>query len=255
MTPDTIQQALQTISQGDISLHGLVTWGSNYTFLGDVCIAGVETPVIYKPRRGERPLWDFPTGTLCDRERAAFVVSEFLGWHIVPPTVLRDGPHGVGSVQLFIPHDPNIHYFSIEGDVRFRSQLQRIVLFDYITNNADRKAGHVLIEYADDDDAAAANVLSERLWAIDHGICFHAEYKLRSVIWEYAGDPIEAELIDDLTRLRDDLRSDRSRLRDALQTHLLTEEIVAMQRRVQRLLKQAHYPQPGPGRPYPWPMV
>ena len=162
---------------------GLMPWGSNYTFL--MQITNPQTKdlpeddredllAVYKPRRGESPLWDFPNGTLCLREYAAGLVADALGWRIVPPTVLRDGENGFGSVQLFIENDPDQHYFTFKDDPDCRDQLQRICVFDLITNNADRKSGHCLRD------------MSGHVWAIDHGICFNADYKLRTVIWDFA---------------------------------------------------------------------
>ena len=139
-------EILQILQSGSIEIEGLLPWSSNYAFLVRVCDQDVELPAVYKPSRGERPLWDFPEGTLSFRERAAFLVSEALGWHLVPPTVLRDGKHGTGSVQLFIKHDPEQHYFSFEGQDLFRDPLQKMVLLDVIINNADRKGGHVIVE-------------------------------------------------------------------------------------------------------------
>ena len=234
-------QTLDLMQNGDMRVEGRLAWGSNYTLLGYACANDVEMPVVYKPRRGERPLWDFPTGTLCSRERAAYLVSEAAGWDVVPPTVLREGPYGWGSVQKFVEHDPDIHYFSIQGDERFFEQLRQIVLFDWITNNADRKGGHVLVDSAD------------RLWAIDHGICFNVEYKLRSVIWEFAGEEFSAEITQSLSTLQTNLNSPPyvSEFQDLLNK----EEIDIMQRRLRLLLDAGVYPEPGPGRHYPWPPV
>ena len=234
-------QTLETLREGELQLEGLISWGSNYTFLGRVCEGEREVTVIYKPKKGERPLWDFAPGTLCLRERAAYVVSEALGWRMVPPTILRDGPQGWGSVQLFVDHDPDRHYFTFEG--RYQTQLQRIVLFDLIANNADRKGGHVLIDDAD------------RLWSFDHGICFHSDYKVRSVIWEFAGTPIPEALLEDLRCFLDTLDDAASETTAALSELLDRHELEAMRQRLRRLLKDKRFPKPGPGRHYPWPPV
>lgn len=234
-------QTLETLRQGDLQLEGLISWGSNYTFLGRVCEGEREVMVIYKPQKGERPLWDFAPGTLCLRERAAYIVSESLGWHVVPPTVLRDGPHGWGSVQLFVDHDPDRHYFTFEG--RYQFQLQRIVLFDMLVNNADRKGGHVLI---DDED---------RLWSIDHGICFHSDYKLRSVIWEFAGRAIPDSLLQDLDSLQTRLDDPACDVTVTLNELLRPRELQALRQRLHKLLAEKKFPKPGPGRHYPWPPV
>lgn len=241
MAEFTTEEALELLEEGTLELEGLISWGSNYTFLGRVCRQGPELAVIYKPRKGERPLWDFPAGTLCLRERAAFLVSEALGWNLVPPTVLRDGPHGWGSVQQFIEHDPDVHYFSFQG--QYPAQLQKIVLFDLLVNNADRKGGHVLLDN------------HQHLWSIDHGICFHAEYKLRSVIWEFAGMPVPADQLAALQRLRQKLREGRNPAIRQLKELLSEREMDALQQRLQRLLNQPTFPHPGPGRHYPWPPV
>lgn len=194
---------------------------------------------IYKPRRGERPLWDFPDGTLCQREVAAYVVSEALKWHIVPPTVLRGGPQGVGMVQAFIEHDPDRHYFTFGR--QHRPQLQMIALFDFIVNNADRKGGHCLLD-------SVGNI-----WAIDHGICFHTQPKLRTVIWDFADQRIPAELLGDLTAVLDN--PGRQAMSQSLRELLSQAEIAATFKRIENLVRARKYPEPGPGRQYPWPPI
>ncbi|MGB1250885.1 MAG: SCO1664 family protein [Candidatus Promineifilaceae bacterium] len=236
-----LTQATEILTNGEMRVEGRLAWGSNYTMLAYACIDDQEVPLVYKPQRGERPLWDFPVGTLCNRERAAYVVAKGCSWDFVPPTVLRDGPYGMGSAQLFIEHDPEEHFFTFQGQAAFDSQLQPIVLFDWMINNADRKGGHVLLD-ADD-----------RIWAIDHGICFHTEHKLRSVIWEYAGKPISAELLANLTRFEANLTN--SPIANELATLLSSEEIDALHRRTSFLLQSTIFPEPGPGRHYPWPPV
>ena len=236
-----ILQAIDILTNGEMRVEGRLAWGSNYTMLAYTCLGDEEVAVVYKPQRGERPLWDFPTGTLCQRECAAYVVTEACGWDFVPPTVMRDGPYGKGSVQLFIEHDPEEHYFTFQGDSQFDAQLRPMVLFDWIINNADRKGGHVLL---DSDN---------RLWAIDHGICFHPEYKLRSVIWEFAGQPISAELLANLAQFEANLT--KSPIAEELHTLLSSVEVDALHRRTTALLQSAIFPEPGPGRHYPWPPV
>lgn len=227
----------------------MLSWSSNYAFLARVCDEPLELGAVYKPERGERPLWDFPQGTLCRREQAAFIVSEAIGWHIIPPTVLRDAQHGPGSVQLFIDHDPERHYFTIEGDETLRPQLQRIVLLDILINNADRKAGHVLIQQDKEAGEPA------RLWGIDHGICFHVDPKLRTVIWEFGGTAIPIELRREMETFRERLGDESSELNAELTKLLSPNEIEALQRRLDRLISRATFPQPGAGRHYPWPPV
>lgn len=251
---------LQLLQVGTLDLKGVLPWSSNYSFLVNICPNTAvwealphlqkhtlpEARAVYKPRRGERPLWDFTQGTLCQRERAAFLISHALGWNLIPPTVLRDGEHGTGSVQLFIPHDPEAHYFTFEGDALFKEALQKTVLLDIIINNADRKAGHVLLENRGGTD---------RLWLIDHGICFHTEYKLRTVIWEFAGEPIPPELLAQLAALSDKLATDAAGIRTELLTLLSQFEVEALQKRIRRTVERGTFISPGPGRHYPWPPV
>lgn len=222
-----------------VEARGLLPWSSNYTFLMSISDAESTAMAIYKPRRGERPLWDFPDGTLCQREVAAYVVSEALKWHIVPPTVLRDGPHGVGSVQLFVDHDPEQNYFTFHP--RYRPQLMRIALFDHLVNNADRKGGHCLLDSHD------------HIWAIDHGICFHTQAKLRTVIWDFAGEPITSDLLEAMANLCD--RVTEPEFMRSLGSLLSRAEIDALARRAEQLVEGRTYPHPGPGRNYPWPPV
>ena len=251
---------LQLLQVGTLDVKGVLPWSSNYSFLVDICPntavwealphlsqnALTEVRAVYKPRRGERPLWDFAQGTLCQRERAAFLVSYALGWDLIPPTVLREGEHGTGSVQLFISHDPEIHYFTFEGEPLYREALQKTVLLDTIINNADRKAGHVLVEEQDKAD---------RLWLIDHGICFHTEHKLRTVIWEFAGAPISPALLADLETFGNELATNEAGIRTELQMLLSQAEMKALQKRLRRVLNQGTFISPGPGRHYPWPPV
>lgn len=242
---------LEVLETGTVEIEGLLPWSSNYAFLVRVCRESVELGAVYKPRRGERPLWDFPQGTLCRREQAAFLVSEALGWHLVPPTVLRDAQHGPGTIQLFIDHDPERHYFTFEGDPTFRTQLQRMALLDILINNADRKAGHVLIQTDTEDEPGSAG----QLWGIDHGICFHTDPKLRTVIWEFAGTPIPERLRDDLTAFGGRLDDEASPIKDGLRSLLTPEEVGALRRRLTRLVAKGIFPEPGAGRHYPWPPV
>lgn len=236
------ERILAVLKHGEILAETgeLLPWGSNYTFVIVVRDHEYTLEAIYKPRRGERPLWDFPNGTLCQREVAAFLVSEALGWGIVPPTTLRDGPHGIGMYQMRLDADPNKNYFTL--DAEFRPQLQRFALFDHIINNADRKGGHCLVTG------------DNKLWAIDHGICFNIYPKLRTVIWDYAGQAIPANLLEDLRMLCGKLAGDAG-LNPELGVFLSEREIGALLQRVESLLEQESYPEPGPGRNYPWPPV
>ena len=236
------------IAAGDLEVLGLLPNASNYTFLvraaRDGTLHGEDDragPVlaVYKPRRGEIPLWDFSEGTLCRREVAAYVVARALGWPNVPPTILRDGPEGVGSVQAFIEFDPGEHYFTLAE--RFPDAFRRVALFDVIVNNADRKGGHTLLG------------TDGRIWVIDHGVCFHEEPKLRTVIWEHMGEPVPPELVADVERLRE--RLDAPPLREDLLALLDETELDAMSRRVARMLAEPVYPSPQGERPFPWPPV
>lgn len=240
MPNDAFMAILELLERGELTSEGVLPWSSNYTFLMRVCDANQEIQAVYKPRRGERPLWDFPAGTLCSRERAAFVVSQALGWELVPPTVMRRGPHGIGSLQWFVPHDPQQHYFTFEG--QFPDQVQRLALFDVLINNADRKSGHVLLDEND------------HLWGIDHGVCFHTDYKLRSVIWEYAGAAISPVLLAELAAFQQALASSAS-LQAELLSLLNPGEVQAIGERLAGLLQSGKFPVPGPGRHYPWPLV
>jgi hypothetical protein len=242
--PISIDQLLDLLANGEIVQQGLLPWGSNYTFLISVSQGDLQTAAIYKPREGERPLWDFPEGTLCQREVAAFVVSQALDWFVVPPTILRNGPHGVGMVQFYIQCDPNEHYFTLKEDERFTEQFKRIALFDLLINNADRKSGHCL---RDADD---------HIWAIDHGVAFSVEPKLRTVIWDFAGDDVPIELRDDLRQFRARLDRPGDATAKALAALLDKREINALKRRTDQLIQSGCYPRPLPGyRQIPWPPV
>jgi hypothetical protein len=242
-------EILELLQEGKLEVEGHLPWSSNYTFLARVSSARATAMAVYKPSRGERPLWDFAQGSLYRRERAAFLVSEALGWELVPPTITRKGPHGPGSLQAFVEHDPECHYFTIEGNELFRRQLQQIVLLDVVINNADRKGGHILVEQDDSQPGFG------RLWAIDHGVCFHANYKLRTVVWEFAGERIPTALIADLARLTLTLEDGDSKLSRSLGELLTATEADACLRRIRRLVESGRFSKPGPGRHYPWPPV
>lgn len=235
---------LALLAQGELNLIGLMPWSSNYTFLGQIGDGENSVQVIYKPIRGERPLWDFQRGTLAKREAAAYTVCRALGWHFVPPTVLRGGPHGRGSVQLFVDVDQDAHYFTFRDQPAFRRSLQALCLFDIITNNADRKGGHCL-------RAGDSCII-----AIDQGLCFHVEPKLRTVIWDFAGEPLPTDLAEDLQRLGMALERSEDQTAEALSALLSKGEIVALERRIAVLLAEGRFPDPPEDRrPYPWPLV
>lgn len=224
---------------GELELLGLLPNSSNYTFLARATAGDDQVLAVYKPRRGEMPLWDFHEGTLCRREVAAYVVARELGWPNVPPTVLREGPEGLGSTQLFVEFDPSQHYFTLEGT--HAAEFRRVALFDMVVNNADRKGGHCLLG------------LDGTIWVVDHGVCFNEEPKLRTVIWEHGGERIPAELLDDVRALRE--RLGPGALRAELDELLSADELIALDERIDSVLAGGLFPEPGPGRPYPWPPV
>ncbi len=218
---------------------GLIPWGSNYTFLA-LLDAAQEAPMlgVYKPRRGEAPLWDFPDGTLYKRERAAFVLSEALGWQLVPPTVIRDGPNGVGTMQLYIHHQrEDADYFALRE--AHQDDVQKLALFDLIANNTDRKAGHCLRG----EDG--------HIWGIDHGLTFHADPKLRTVIWDFGGTPIPKPLLRDMRRIARELEQ-QAGVATCLRELLFPEEMQALQRRITYLLRQPEFPSLHSRRAVPW---
>lgn len=223
------------LAQAEMEVLGLLPYASNATLLARLSLGEVESLAVYKPRRGERPLWDFPSGTLCLREYAAWLVSEDLGWDIVPPTVLREGPAGFGAVQLFVEEDG-------ETDVRMLPQtngdeLQKMALFDVIVNNTDRKAGHLIVD------------TRRKLWGVDHGICFSDEPKLRTVVWVYESEDIPADLLDDVERFARNGAGASS-----LGELLSAAELEALCERTTEVLRTKRYPAPDPyGRHIPWP--
>ena len=229
----------RVLGTGELEVLGLLPNASNHTFLARVKSTEEELLAVYKPRRGETPLWDFPEGTLCAREVAAYVVSRALGWPNVPATVLRDGPYGVGSVQRFVPHDPEEHYFTLAG--RFPEEFRRVAAFDLVVNNADRKSGHCLLG----EDG--------RVFLVDHGVCFSDEPKLRTVIWDFIGDPIEEGTRADVRRLAGELRG--GKVRDELTNLLAPMELAALEERADAVAAADRFPEPGPDRPFPWPPI
>ena len=240
--PD-FNRILMALQNGELILQGQFISGSNSTFLGQVQHEELTLPVVYKPVRGETPLWDFPVGSLARREVAAFILSQALGWELVPPTVLRKrGPLGKGSVQWFVDHDPERHYFNFTAADKER--LRSTVLFDLLINNADRKGGHILLDE------------TSHLWLIDHGVCFHVEDKLRTVVWDFAGRTIPAELLADVARVVDTLQDQASALTNDLTPLLRVSELRALARRGRKLIEQAVFPPPPANRrSFPWPPV
>lgn len=225
--PDPAERS-RLLCEGEIVAYELVPWGSNYTFLaalGDK--DGTPRDIaIYKPRQGEAPLWDFPDGTLYRREYAAYLLSVWLGWEMVPETIIRDGPYGVGTLQMYIESEENAHYFTLRET--HRADMQRMALFDVITNNADRKAGHML------------KGLDGKIYGIDHGLTFNAQPKLRTVIWDFIGESLPDNLLTDLTRFYDTAAV--AALRAQFAPLLDRGEIDRLLKRVERLLQLGVYP-------------
>ncbi len=220
---------------GEITAYEVVPWGSNYTFLAALADKEGEARMIgiYKPRQGEAPLWDFPEGTLYQREYAAYRLSVWLGWDLIPETVIReDGPYGVGTLQLYVEPEDETHYFSLRdahGD-----DLKRMALFDLLVNNADRKGGHLF------------KGKDGKVYGIDHGLTFNTQPKLRTVIWDYTGQPIPDALLHDLESRFNDPEAVET-LRAELDPLLSKAEIDRFFNRVGRVLRKPAYPGFGPG--------
>lgn len=241
-TPKThaIDDICNLLLQGNIVKCGLIPWGSNYTFLTTMDVSQPHLLLgVYKPRQGEAPLWDFPDGTLYKRERAAFLLSEALGWRLVPPTVIRQGPDGVGTMQLYMHHEQaDADYFALRE--QHLDAVQRLAVFDLISNNTDRKAAHCLR----DDEG--------HVWGIDHGLTFHVQPKLRTVIWDFGDQPIPALLLKDIKRVCQELEKHRG-IASELNDLLFSEEIEALLHRMRAVLKQPIFPCLQTRRGVPWP--
>jgi uncharacterized repeat protein (TIGR03843 family) len=258
--------ALQLLRHGELELEGRLVDASNTTLRAIITLDGLTARCVYKPVRGERPLWDFPDGTLAGREVSAFLVSQATGWGLVPPTVLRDGPLGPGACQLwidevedapslvgFVPaYEVPPGWFAVanarddNGDAFALAhaddpRLARLAVLDTIINNADRKGGHVLLGPGD------------RVYGVDHGVSFHVENKLRTVLWGWTGKPLPAEALEILATLTARLDGD---LGEALEAHLTVSEVQHVRLRVRRLARRATYPKPPQDWPaVPWPPV
>ncbi len=234
--------ALSRLCTDEVELVGRMPWSSNATFLVELNRPGSDPSepgrkAVYKPVRGERPLWDFPPG-LYKREVAAYLLAEDLGWDLVPPTVVRaDAPLGVGSVQLFIDADFSQHYFTLLEHEANHLQLQRICAFDLLVNNTDRKSGHCLI----DGDG--------HIWGIDNGLSFAIEFKVRTVIWDFADEPVPSDLLEDVSALLD------RKLPVGLEELLDPFERDAIRARARALVADGCFPVDPTGRRYPWPLV
>ncbi len=217
--------------------------GSNYVYLLTLRDASAgDGYAVYKPKHGEAPLSDFPEGTLYKREYASYLVSEALGWGLVPPTIIRQAAlqPGVGALQLFIVHDPAQHYFTLRQD--HAEEMKRVAVFDWLTNNADRKGGHCLL------------APDHRIWCIDQGLTFHEDDKLRTVIWDFQGQPVPARLAGEVAEFGNQLREDEN-LHSQLMELISEAEFAALARRAEIIGRNGIFPQPPVSRPYPWPMI
>lgn len=239
LASEAIPDPVAFLMNAEPEIEGRMPWSSNATFLATLRCDGPDGPIaqraIYKPVRGERPLWDFEPG-LHKRERAAYLLSERLGVGAVPPTVIRDGPLGEGSFQWFVDADHSEHYFTIyERFEHLHDQCRAIAVLDILANNTDRKSGHCLLA-------------NDRVWAIDNGLCFSSPYKLRTVIWEFAGESIDDALLDLVAPMVERIPVEIAALLD-------DDEIEAMQRRAIALVTERRLPDEGGDHRYPWPIV
>jgi uncharacterized repeat protein (TIGR03843 family) len=235
----TIAGSVDVLRDGDMAIEGRMPWSSNATFLVTLSIGDESVKAIYKPHKGERPLWDFPSG-LYQREVAMYELAAFLGWDVIPRTVRRAGEFGIGSVQQFVDANFEQHYFTIAQDKpEALPAIRTLTVLDLLANNADRKSGHVLIE----DDG--------HIWGIDHGLCFHEEFKLRTVLWDFAGDRIPKSIQPDVERLADCAAGSLGLLDELLDG----AEIEMLLRRARKVLKKPTFPAPHSDYAYPWPMV
>jgi uncharacterized repeat protein (TIGR03843 family) len=258
-----VTTALTVLRHGDIDVEGRLVDASNATLFCAVAHSGVEARCVYKPVAGERPLWDFPNGSLAGREVAAYAVSEAAGWGVVPPTVLRDGPFGPGMVQLWVETDTDVDLVDVVAPGRVPAgwlhvldalgsggrpvvlahaddaRLRRMAVLDVVINNADRKGGHVL------------PLPDGTVHGVDHGVTFHLEPKLRTVLWGWAGEPLREDEMETLARLGERLEGD---LGTELGSLLTRREVRETHRRIDRLVADGHLPLPGDGWPaIPWP--
>ncbi|MBI2855658.1 MAG: SCO1664 family protein [Chloroflexi bacterium] len=236
----TNSELSEFLLRGAINNPRLIPTGSNHAFLVTVGDGLRSCRAVYKPRTGERPLWDFPSGTLYKREYVAYLVATALGWDIVPVTVIREGPYGVGSLQMFVDADPRSNYFTLREECL--EELEQVALFDCLSNNADRKASHCF------------KGRDGRLWCIDHGLTFHAQPKLRTVIWDFAEKPISPGLLPQVSALLEMLSSSSGTVQ-AISPLLAPEEVEALRLRLDGLLTSGHFPAHDPYRrnvPWPW---
>ena len=227
---------LEILLRGEIAIVMRMPYSSNATYLVSVTLDDKSVQAIYKPMRGEKPLWDFEPG-LHRREVAAYRLSQAMGLHCVPITILRDGPSGEGSLQLLIESNPDEHYFTIfEQRQDLHDQFRAMCAFDIVANNTDRKSGHVLVDK------------NSHVWGIDHGVCFSEDFKLRTVIWEFGGEDIAPQLLEKIKPLIETVPLE-------VATLLSTQEVVAISERAKWLVEGARFPVDPSGRHYPWPLV
>ncbi len=238
LQPEQIEDLLLRgeVEEGDLVLHG-----SNYTFVVRLRAGEFGFYAVYKPASGERPLWDFPYGTLHKRERCTFLVSQALGWGLVPPTVIRDGPHGEGSMQMFVSHNGKTNCFTLREENR--AELVLVAVLDLLVNNTDRKGGHCFLG------------ADQQVWAIDHGLTFHAEPKLRTVIWDYSDERLPDAQVADIERLEAALADVGGPLRGEMDALLDPLEVDVFHRRVRAFLGDPRLPHPEECRSFPWPPV
>jgi hypothetical protein len=235
----TREEIHDLLVRADVRALESIPWSSNYTFAAQLSTEGYPPFLaVYKPRRGEIPLWDFPDGTLYKRERAAYLTAVAFGWDIIPPTVIRDGPHGVGSFQLLVDVEPRSDYFKYKDN--HTSEVQCIGMFDVIANNADRKAGHVLRDR------------HGKLWGIDHGLTFNTQPKLRTVIWDWEGEPIPGPLKHQLEAFQRDPKRVAD-LRKQLLELLAAPEVDLVFKRLDVVVSRGCWPPMTSRRSVPWP--
>ena len=237
-----MKNIIEILIKGVIKIEGQLIIGSNYTFLTSVEFKNTSIQAVYKPEKGEIPLWDFPPKTLANRETAAYLISELLNWKFVPPTIIRsDAPLGRGSLQFFISHDPRLNYFTFPNDIK--NLLRPVVVFDMVINNADRKGSHIILDQ------------KGHIKLIDHGICFHQDPKYRTVIWDFIDERIPALIIKDLQQLNIDIKTKSAAIKD-LYSFLSSREIAALNGRIEQILKIPYFPEPDRNyRPFPYPLV
>jgi hypothetical protein len=232
-----LAEFVELLNHGEMTIEGRLVDASNTTLYCAIELNGVEAACVYKPVAGERPLWDFPDGTLAGREVGAYLVSAASGWDLVPPTVLREGPLGPGACQLWLDIDEDVDIVAlVQGDNPF---LRQMAVFDAVVNNADRKGGHIL------------PMPGGHIYGVDHGVCFSTDDKLRTVLWGWRGTPIPDDALETLTSLRTAIAG---ALGDKLRELITPREVAATRRRIERLLRFGVYPQPSDDWPaIPWP--